>query len=254
MGDNASDYNEAPEHPVYVSPFYMDTTECRMVLYEELTGQAPWLKNEIADRLGYGDDYPAWGVNWYDAVFACNRRSKEAGLDTVYSYSDIDGEEGDNGILTDIEIHYDRAGYRLPTEAEWEFACRAGSRTKFHWGEETDSATAVQYIWSSDVSKSQPHEVAQLKPNQLNLYDMASSCFEWCNDWYEDEYIDSFFIDPIGPDSSFLEKRVTRSMSNGNRITRSGSARRSGGDPGSQISSGVLSFRMVLPHRPEEEE
>lgn len=83
MGSDENQQNEKPPHSVFVSPYYMDTTKVTQEAYEALTGKTPWMKNEKVETLGRGPRFPAWGCNWNDAVYACNRRSVKEGLDTV---------------------------------------------------------------------------------------------------------------------------------------------------------------------------
>ncbi len=197
MGSTNGQSNEEPVHTVFVSPFYIDTTEVTQKEYELITGKKPWLKNINAIKFGVGPTYPAWFISWYDAAYYCNLKSKKEGKDTVYTYSGIDGEPGNGGILLNIATDFSKVGYRLPTEAEWEYACRAGTRTDYYWGTKYDSATVCQYEWNRYSTTGVVNIVAHLKPNQLHLYDMASNEFEWCNDYYLD-YKSDFISDPIG--------------------------------------------------------
>ena len=97
-------------------------------------------------------------------------------------------------------------GFRLPTEVEWEHACRAGSRTIYHFGD--DERSLVNHAWFSSNSKGQTHPVGQKKPNAWGLYDMHGNVSEWCQDWYDKEYYRHFCGDeivdsPTGPESGY---------------------------------------------------
>lgn len=92
MGSNTPGTRAYPPHTVLVSPFFMDSTELTQAEYVKMTGKEPWLKHEKAAECGVGPLYPAWYVNWSDAVHYCNQRSKKSGYDTVYTWTDVDGE------------------------------------------------------------------------------------------------------------------------------------------------------------------
>ena len=114
----------------------------------------PWKEQEI---LREGDDYPAMNVSWDDAIGFCKQLSKQ------------DGRE-----------------YRLPTEAEWEYSCRAGTVTAHSFGD--DIADLGEYAWFAsnawDVDEAYAHKVSQKVPNPWGLYDMHGNVDEWCSDWY----------------------------------------------------------------------
>ncbi len=167
--------------------FWMDSTEVTQGRYDSLMGRNPVV---TGSSFGSGSDFPVYSVSWYDAALFCNARSKAAGLDTVYAYatlqiSDAGSAYGLPGLpgLPGLTVHLERLGYRLPTEAEWEFAAQAGSRSDFPWGELKDSTTAAAFAWFTSNAQGKTHPVARLKPNAFGLYDMAGNVMEWVNDW-----------------------------------------------------------------------
>jgi len=169
------------KHEVTVSPFALGQTTVTRGLYRKLMDSHPreWDRDEDDDRL------PANYVDWFDAVRFCNRLSEEAGLTPCY---EIDRES--------VTWNRKADGYRLPTEAEWEYACRAGTTTEFFWGD--DEETAGEYAWFGEGFEGNVHPVAEKKPNPWDLYDMAGNVDEWCWDWYGDYPGDSQ-TDPTGP-------------------------------------------------------
>jgi formylglycine-generating enzyme len=171
MGDSTL---AKPVHQVSVSSFYMDTTPVTQEKYQMLM--------KVNPSAYTGDPrHPVETVTWFDAVLFCNARSKAEGLDTVYSFSSISGTPGDGcSLLGDLEIRFNRKGYRLPTEAEWEYAYRAGTTTMYYWGDTVDG----NYCWYFANCEGTMHPVAQKLPNAFGLYDMAGILWEWCNDWY----------------------------------------------------------------------
>jgi uncharacterized protein (TIGR02171 family) len=175
----------ASERPAFTShftyDFKLDSTEVTQGMYANLMGVNPV---PASSPFGKGDDYPVYNVTWFDAVLFCNARSKAEGLDTVYRYKRLEKTVGGSVYsLTGLEIRMDKAGYRLPTESEWEFAAHAGSVSDFPWGELADSAHAKEYAWFSDVAGGKTHPVASLKPNGFGMYDMAGNVMEWVADW-----------------------------------------------------------------------
>jgi formylglycine-generating enzyme required for sulfatase activity len=227
--------NAAPVHQVnFTYDFYVDTTEVTQVDYLTLMGVNP------SDHSGVTDG-PVEKITWFDAVLYCNERSKRDLLDTVYSYTAITGTFG-NGCsdLTGLVIDFAGNGYRLPTEAEWEYSCRAKTITEYYWGNVAD----VAYAWYLDNSGSTTHTVATRQPNSWGLYDMSGNVWEWCNDWY-DVYGGSTETDPTGPVTSPVAGRVARGGCWGNPAANLRSYNRGYRVPGN--SSNYHGLRVCLP-------
>jgi formylglycine-generating enzyme required for sulfatase activity/serine/threonine protein kinase len=170
MGSDTGQADERPAHNVRITrPFYLSSTEVTNAQWKAVMGSLP---SKWKD-----DARPVEQVSWDDAVAFCNTLS--ARLDEK-----VAGRE-----------------YRLPTEAEWEFACRAGSSTRYSFG---DSAAALdEYAWFKANSNGQTQPVGQKKPNAWGLYDMHGNVWEWCSDAYA-PYPSGTIEDPIGPGSKGL--------------------------------------------------
>ena len=201
---------EKPVHEVSITrPFLMGRTEVTQAQYEAVMGSNP--------SYFKGPDMPVERVSWYDAVEFCNELSRQEGLDPCYSGSGA-------SILCDFTAN----GYRLPTEAEWEYACRAGMETDFHTGNMTHSDTSPldpaldRAGWYYGNSGGSTHPVGEKEANAYGLYDMHGNVWEWCWDWNAvDYYASSPAEDPRGPVSG--SHRVLRGGSWGYnaRICRS---------------------------------
>ncbi len=128
--------------------------------------------------------------------------------------------------------------YRLPTEAEWEYACRSGSRGAYCFGD--NESLLREYAWYGENSNSQTHSVGKKKPNAWGLYDMHGNVCEWCHDWYDD-YPQGSITDPVGPSSD-----IYRVFRGGSWIIDAGSCRSANRyrfDPGSRRN--YLGFRLA---------
>ena len=133
-------------------------------------------------------------MDWFAAVRFCNSLSAREGLEPAY---EIEGEE--------VVWYLDASGYRLPTEAEWEYACRAGSTTRWASGDRPEDLDRV--AWHGGVSGGAPQPVASLEPNAWGLYDMHGNVWEWCWNW-STAYPSRYVTDPVGPRTG--QSRVIR--------------------------------------------
>jgi formylglycine-generating enzyme required for sulfatase activity len=223
-----------PVHSVTVSNFYIDSTEVRQGDYLGLMGVNPSYFTGDLNR-------PIENVTWFDAALFCNARSKFEGKDTVYTYTGISGTPGAGcSGLTALAIDLTKNGYRLPTEAQWEYACRGGTTTDYWWG--ADTIGMGDRAWNNYNSSNTTHIVATKLANAYGLYDMAGNVFEWCNDW-DTSYTADAVTDPAGPGTG--TDRVLRGGSWGSNFNYVRSANRGSGVPyGRSYNYG---FRVALP-------
>ena len=186
MGDDHGDADERPAHQVQVSAFYMDTREVPQKAYESLMQKNP--------SRSKAPDKPVEQVDWYHAALYCNLRSLKEGLRPCYD-------------AKTLACDFAADGYRLPTEAEWEYACRAGTTSKYSFGD--DPAKLRSFAWFKANSDRTTHPVGQKAPNPWGLFDMHGNVAEWCEDIYSETYdAKSEAKDPHGPTAG--NKRVLR--------------------------------------------
>ena len=173
------------QHQVTVSSFYMGKYEVTQREWFDVTGTNP--------SSFKGDNLPVETINWFDAVAYCNKRSQKEGLTPAYT---INGRN--------VTWNKNANGYRLPTEAEWEYACRAGTITAYNTGDTINGNTG----WYSANSGNTTHPVGQKPANRWGLHDMHGNVAEWCWDWYG-TYPTRAQTDPTGASSGSF--RVIRS-------------------------------------------
>ena len=185
MGSAKGAPDEAPKHRVWIDSFLMDKHEVVQEQYTKLVGANP--------SSFKGPGKPVDTVTWTDAVLYCNLRSRAEGLEPCY-------HEESGRWQCDFEAN----GYRLPTEAEWEYACRAGTESEYYFG--SDLGTLRKHAWYTDNSFKQTHVVGQKEPNPWGLYDMYGNVAEWCNDVYgENYYKTSPSQNPRGPEKGEIK-------------------------------------------------
>jgi formylglycine-generating enzyme required for sulfatase activity len=157
-----------------------------------------------------GDDLPVECVSWYDAIVFCNKLSMREGLTPAYTISGSTNPANWGAVPTDsnstwdaVTVNWNASGYRLPTEAEWEYACRAGTTTAYNTGDTLTDNTG----WYSGNSENTTHAVGGKSVNAFGLYDMHGNVWEWCCDW-DGRYSSGAQTDPRGPSAGL--SRVSR--------------------------------------------
>jgi formylglycine-generating enzyme required for sulfatase activity len=191
MGSNKGNADEAPEHKVKISAFLIDQYE---VTHEMFT------KVQLPNPSHWQDSprKPVERVRWRDAKQYCNERSLLEGLIPCYDEK-----------TTDWDCDYAANGFRLPTEAEWEYACRAGGDEVYDFGQ---ADKLRQYSWFAENADEKTHPAGAKKPNRWRIFDMYGNVSEWCEDVYSPAYYkESAPVDPRGPPSPGQDvKRVMR--------------------------------------------
>ncbi len=209
------DNGMAPEHKIRITkPFYIGVYEVTQGEYKKLMGENPssFSKGGSDAEDVSGEDtssHPVENVRWEDAVEFCKRLSTKEGKT-----------------------------YRLPTEAEWEYACRAGTTTQYSFGD--DEKSLGEYVWYTGNSEDRSHSVGEKKPNSWGLHDMHGNVWEWCADWYG-LYVSEEVSDPSGPEMG--TSRVIRGGCWGSAAETCRAAFRFGSEPWNRNDD--LGFRVA---------
>ena len=218
--------NEGPRHRVHLSPYWLASTEVTRDQWRAVMGSAP--------TGGGGGDLPVVGVSWCDALHYANALSAREGLRPVYRFR---GSCGHGGSVT-----WDRAadGYRLPTEAEWELAARAGDHGLF-----AGSHALEPVGWYLDNAEGRARVVAALAPNAYGLHDMSGNVWEWVWDRLG-PYTAEAQHDPVGPERG--DTRILRGGSWRYEARYARVADRNWSRPG--YRSPAVGFRLARSLRP----
>ena len=200
---------EKPQHKVTLTKgFWMSKTEIT---------QTQWSATMPLNRSYFSDDpnNPVEMVSWHDIT-------------------------GPGGYLERLNAANPGPVFRLPTEAEWEYACRAGTTTDYYWGDDPYTKDAPDYAWYGNISDKKPHPVGLKKPNAWGLYDMAGNVYEWVQDWYA-PYAAGDATDPVGPAEG--DRKVHRGGGWGSIVTSCRSSNRMNDPPDGSIE--IIGFRLV---------
>ena len=204
MGDTIDDgmgsSDELPLHTVTLNSFFIGKYEVTQSEWQTVMGSNP------AHDYGVGDNYPVYYVSWYAILKYCNLRSMNEGLIPVYTISDSTNPSNWGTVPTSNNADWNAAicnwsanGYRLPTEAEWEYAARGATNNPDYPYSGSNDINAVAWYVSNNApcgSKT----VGGKAPNSLGIYDMSGNVWEWCWDWYG-LYSSASQTNPTGPAS-----------------------------------------------------
>jgi len=224
MGSDDAAADQAPAHEVWVDAFLMDRHEMTQEVYGKLV--------QPNGSHFKGPQRPVEMISWAEAALYCNKRSRAEGFQPCYD------EET-------AQCNFEADGYRLPTEAEWEYACRAGGTTRWSFG--NDPGRLPKHAWFKDNAEKTTHPVKEKAANSWGLYDMHGNVAEWCNDVYDQDYYQtSPQKNPRGPAEG--DKYVLRGGAWNSSQEACGAAYRVGENPGFQdacFARDAIGFRCV---------
>ena len=207
MGDGSGTgkADELPTRQVTLSPFQIGRYEVTFLEYDAYC-EAVWTEKPEDNGWGRGMR-PVINVSWYDAVLYCNWRSLKEGLTPCYLIDKLRPDTSNKSVQDldrwEVKCNFHANGYRLPTEAEWEYAARSARAESFIPPVGVDSVA-----WYISNAKVMTRSVGQKSPNELGIFDLCGNVAEWCWDWYDTSYEHQSNENPHGADSG--EYRVVR--------------------------------------------
>ena len=217
MGSKDGYDDEQPVHDVDVPNFMIGKYPVTQIQWDYVMGGKIPSFFRVDYHRGLGPNYPMYNITWKEAVQFCNRLSNLMGMEEVYTLV-----YNNNDYITEVKIDRTKNGYRLLTEAEWEYAARGGQDSKgyiFSGCNDIEQCSQEEQVaWFDNNSKGSTHPVGLLKPNELGLYDMSGNVWEWCQDVY-----DSGFYKKCNDDTNLQSDPCNEGDSGSARVLRGGS-------------------------------